>query len=475
MLINDRTPEIAAFLCEWKDNRAMILGERAVKAPGARFLPCDENMSPEAYANMVQRTPFFPAAARTHEGVKAFAARKPSIVNAPENTLDILNTITARGYTIDKLAAKIFSELLITNFVGLVVDYPASTGPMSKAQAIDKGVRPYIGMYTAENILGIETGVINNRQRVTRVRLFDNAAQTVIRELRLDNGLYTVTIWKLNGGQWTIASKLAPTGPGVIDEIPFTLVATEEDFDPSKAPLSDVCSLNKQLFLASSNLAQCHWWLSSPIPYIIKKLTDEEKAGQISIAPGIVWQFDCDPKEAVVGFLEWAGGQVAELRAEVEAIKSDLSKIGARMLAPDKAVAEAADTEHIRRAAENAIQQQLTQARDRGLNDALAWVSWWLGLAEDAITFEASTDYNVIPRDAPTLAFIKSLKESGDISRDALLDIVIDEGILPETFDKEADAKKVAEETADRPPAIVMPVGTNPSAVAAAQDNQPPA
>ncbi|MDD1452651.1 DUF4055 domain-containing protein [Sphingomonas sp. H160509] len=423
-------------------------------------------MTDTAYANMVQRTPWFPGAARTWEGLKALATHKPAITNAPDSVEDILRTITRQGYSLDNLAARLLSELLITNFVALTVDYPTSTGPMSQAQAIDKGVRPFIGMYTAENILGIETGVINNRQRVTRVRLHDDVS--TIRELRLDDGVYSVNIWKLNGGQWTRVSSVVPSKNGAaLDEIPFTLVSTEEDFEPTKAPLADVCSINKQLFMASANLAMCHWWIAQPIPYIIKKIAEGE--GEISVAPGTVWRFDCDPKEAEVKFLEWAGGQVAELRAEVETLKADLAKNGLRMLADDRAVAEAAETAAIRRASENAIVANIVRERDEGLNDALAWVAWWLDLEEDAIEFTGSTDFNAMPLDTAALTFLKSLKDTGDISREALIDILISNKTLPENFDREADAQKLAEELADRPPAIVMPIANDNTG----QDDEP--
>lgn len=461
-MINERSEEIASFLKEWNDNRAMIKGERAVKAPGATFLPRDEGMSFEAHANMVQRTPFHPMAARTHEGLKALASHKPATIKAPPSVEDILRTITRQGYTLANLAGRIFGELLTTNFVGLVVDYPASAGPITQAQAIAKGIRPFIAMYTAENILGIETDTVNSRQRVCRVRLQDD--KETIRELRLDDGVYTVNIWKQTGGQWAVASRVTPTGPETIDEIPFTLVSTDEDFDPSKAPLADVCALNRQLFLASSNLAQCHWWLSSPVPVIKKKIAEGE--GDIKIAPGVVWRFDCDPKEAEADFLEWTGGQVAELRAEVDSLKADLAKNGLRMLADERAGVEAAETAAIRRASENAILANLVRKRDEGLNDALAWLAWWLGLAEDAITYEGTTDFNSIPLDTPKLTFIKSLADGADpyLSRDGFIDILIANEVYPETFDKEADAQKIAEQIADRPSAMIMPFANDDDA-----------
>lgn len=462
MLINERSDEIALFYQEWKDNRAIIKGERAVKAPGSTFLPRDEGVSFKAHQNMLQRTTFHPMAARTHEGLKALASHKPALTLAPPSVEDILRTITRQGYNLDKLANRLFSELLITNFVGLVVDYPSASGPITQAQAIAQGIRPWVGMYTAENILRVETGAVNTRQRATHVVLQDD--DTNIRELRLDEGVYSVTKWRCINGQWTPIETVTPTKGGkVIDEIPFTIVSTEDDFEPTKAPLADVCALNKQLFLASSMLAACHWWGSSPVPIITKKVVPDEPA--ISIAPGVVWRFDCLPNEAKAEYLEWKGANVGELRAEVEALKADLAKNGLRMLADERAGVEAAETAAIRRASENAILANLVRVRDEGLNDALAWLAWWLDLPEDAITYEGSTDFNSIPLDTPSLVFRKSLKDDGTISKDAYLDILIANEVLPETFDREADAQKIAEEIADRPPAITVPIAndnTNP-------------
>lgn len=460
MLIDTRDPAFAEFLEEWKTNRALIKGERAVKKRGCQlFLPRDPSMTDDAaYENFKKRTPFFPGASKAFENYRALATRKPATITAPANTLDILNTITAKGFTLDKLADKLFAELLITNFVGLVVDYPEGVGQVSQAQAIELGVRPFISMFTAESILGIETATINNRQRVTRVRLFDNDSATVIRELRLDDGVYRVNIWTQTRGQWLLTKSITPTkgrNAETLDEIPFSLVATEETFEPIKAPLADVCSLNAQLYIAQSNLAQCHFWSCSPIPYVIKKLAEGE--GEISIAPGMVWRFDCDPKEAVVGFLEWNGGQINELRLEVESLKADMAKVGGRMLADDKRVAEAAETEAIRRAAENAVVANFIRSRDHGLNDALAWVSWFLDLPEDAITYEGSTDFNAIPLTAQDWAFRKSLRDGRDLSKNKWIDMLQANDVLPANFDREANERELSEEVADMPPVMTVP------------------
>jgi hypothetical protein len=317
-------------------------------------------------------------------------------------------------------------------------------------------------MYCAESILGIETGVINNRQRVIRVRLQQDCY--TIRELRLDNHIYTVTIWKSteDDDTWRANSTFTPTKAGQpLDEIPFTLVTSSRRFLPEKAKLADVCDVNAQHYIASSNLAIADYWVSNPMPYVFGM-----KAETLSMGPGKFLTSETPGNEIKVGMLEYTGAAVTQLQDRVNNLGNDIAKVGSRVLAQEKAAVEAADAIAIKTASENAVLASTARLVSRWITDQLKWVSWWLGLDEGAISFDLNTSYDAARLTFQDRAQIVAEWSAGLYSKDTALDQLIEGDILPETFDRELDAQKMAEEMIDRPPVdpTVINQGTQPSA-----------
>lgn len=442
---------ILAFHETWERNRHVIEGARSVVPNASKYLPAMSNQNPEDYRAYVKRVPFYPGAARTAEGLKGLMFRRPATITAPENITDILDTITAQGFTIDDLAEEVAIELLATNFCALVVDYPAAPAGMSLKDSIDKGFRPFVALYKAESILGIETAVINNRQRVTRVRLLEDGKDKV-RELRLDNGVYSIIIHRNIGGEWRADAPIVPRRGGkTLDEIPFTLVSTKRGFAPSKAPLDDVCDLNIQHYLASANLATCHYFSSAPI-YITAGADMTDKEGnplQYSMAPGSHWLFEKDTVKNEI--LEYTGATLSALRDAVKDVKDQMADVGSRILANDKAAAEAAETLAIRHASENATLASIARVISRKVTDACAWVAYWMGLAEDAISYELNTDYTAQAMSSQDITVRLSMLQSQAISSDTFIAMMVEGDILPENFDAELDRQKIAQALADAP------------------------
>lgn len=450
-----RDPAIADFTAEWLTNRAMIAGARAVRAgSGEAFLPRFPSVDPAQHKAIVERTPFFPGASRTHEGLMGLLFRKPPTVEVPAASADILDTITIEGDSILDLCEDVADEILAINFGVLLTDYPKAAGPMSVKEAIDKGFRPLILVYPGESVLGIESGTVNNRKRPVRIRLQDD--EETIRELVLIDGVYTVNIWRDLSGTWTITETIVPRrGNGEpLDEIPATVINTGRKFKPYTAPLFDVCDLNKSHFQASANLATCDYWMSNPTPWT----TGTKPSPTISIAPGTIWQFEEDG--ARVGMLEYTGSQAGQLESRTATIRDYMAAAGARILAPEKAAVEAASALEIRNAAETATLDGVARIVERKINDQLAWVAWWLGLDEDAIKVTMSTDFVSSKLTPEERKQIVAEWQAGLYSHATAIELLTAGNALPETYDLEADRDAMAQEVADRPTAETFPDDT---------------
>ena len=442
-------PLIAASHFEWTRNRHVIDGSRSIRPNSTLYLPMVAGQSPRDYQNYVARVPFFPAAARTLEGLQGLLFRKAATITAPAGVTDILNTITAQGFTLDDLAEEVASELLITNYLGLVVDYPPAPAGLTKAQAIAQGFRPFVAIYRAESILGVpELAVINNRQRVVRVRLLDDV--NTVRELRLDAGIYSITMHRKSEGGWVADEPIVPTRKGKpLDEIPFTLVSTKRSFVPHKAPLHDICAMNIEHYLASANLATMDYY-STVAVFTIAGSKGIPK--DFPVYAGAMWIFEHDTVKTEI--LEPSGATIDGLRKTVSDIENRMAAVGSRILASEKPAAEAADTLAIRRASENATLAAIGRLVSRKITDALKWVAWWLELPEDSLRYEINTDFNALALTSTDITARQAMWQSGAISLDAYLDMMIEHEVLPESFDKEADQQKVKEQIDAAPPAL---------------------
>lgn len=462
LAINDPDPRISTWYPVWRRNRDVIEGDRLVKPAGRAYLPApsappgDDN--DQIYQNTVRLTPFFPGAARSHEGLMGLIFHKPS--NIEDGGIpEILNTITQDGYSIDQLAEDVVSELMITNFVGLVTDYPVSDRVLTAKQAQELGVRPFIGLYQAESILGIETGVINNRQRVTRVRLVED--DVTIRELRLDGGVYSVNIWKSNGGNWSISQTITPQrGKEKLDEIPFSLVTSNRKFLPAKPKMSDIVSVNLDHYSASRNLKIAEYWSGNPTPYLFGPKVDA-----MALGPGNYLTSETKGGDVKIGMLEPSGNALPGLRESVAVLANDMAKVGSRILAAEKAAVEAAETLAIKTTSENAVVAGTARLAAHWINDQLEWVAYWLGLEEGSISYALNTDYQAAKLTPDERKQLVEEWKANVYSKDTLIDQMIEGGALPESFDRELDQEKLDEEIADRPPVdSIIPMTTEANA-----------
>lgn len=452
-------PAIAEFLDEWETNRAMIAGARVVRAGGEKYLPKFPSVDPAQHRAIIERTAFFPGASRTHEGLMGLLFRKPPVVDAGEGFLTLLNTIRADGGPIEDLAEEVASELLTVNFGVLLTDVPPSVPGRSKAQEEAMGIRPRILHYEAKSILGIDTGVVNNRQQPINVRLQQDA--DTIRELMLVNGVYQVRIWtRIKGkgqkpSQWAIDQTFTPhRGAETLDEIPVTVITLGRRLKPTTAPLYDVCDLNRSHYHASANLATCDYWLSNPIPWT----TGTKPREDISIGQGEMWQF---PEEnAKIGMLEYAGAQVGQLESRANTIRDYMASAGARILAAEKAAVESGQALEIRNAAQTASLDHVRRTMVRIILDQIEWVAWWAGEDETTVNFEVSGDYTAAKLSPEERKQIVAEWQAGLFSKETAIDLMVAGGALAEDYDFEADQDRIAAEAADRPPVDTFPVAT---------------
>jgi hypothetical protein len=334
-MINKPNPAMSACYARWKRNREFLAGEDAVKCSDANYLPKLPSQSDSDYISYKEAVDFFPGALRTLEGHIGLVFRKPAHFVSPDGHEDLWETVNPSRNK-DQLARLLFAERLATGYTGLLVDHDAQPEGLSAAQASALGYHARIAVYTAEAILDVVPAIIGGKRVTVQVRLLDD--EKTVRELRLDAGVYTQNVWRLNdGGEWALVETITPTkGKQTLDHIPFILDNHNPgDHLPGKAPLDEVVNVNKQLYRAQAQLNNTLRNVASPMRVICGV---EETDKPYTVSPDSIWIFQS--AETKVQFLEMSGQGVAGLQQHVSGKIDEMAAIGARILQNEKAAAE---------------------------------------------------------------------------------------------------------------------------------------
>lgn len=438
---DDFSPERAKKLKRWQRNRDHCAGSDAVKGASTKYLPKREEMSLADYEAHRDATNYLPAAARTLQSHVGLVFRKAPYLAAPATLQGLSEVITADAKTLEQLSRWALREYLITNDGGLLIDHPETTGAMSLADAIALDLRPFVARYSAEAIKEVTYGVVRGRKRLIKVRLQDDAE--TVRELSLVGGVYTVVIHRKSNGQWLPSGETTPMVNGnPFDEIPFFPLGDE---DEEGAAFDDLVSKNLEHYLAASKHETAMLWLSRPKPWVAGVDTDVT----LDASPGVIWRFTSP--ETKVGMLQLNSDSLSALVNHLSELKEQMAQLGSRMLASEKAVAEAAETVARRQASENSILAAVARHVSGRITDALKVMALWLALSPAEVSFALSTDFLPAPIDPQLLAQLTALNQAGKLTDRELFDALQKGEIISETTTFEAHQAELDSTVIDKP------------------------
>lgn len=461
--INKPTPEIGKWHARWKRNRDYVDGEEAVKSRGELYLPKvrvdDTN---EEYLAHLQRTGFFPAAFKIAQGWMGLIFRKDPELRSSDRTRLLAGLATRDGLTLDDLSAWFVRETLITNFAGALVDHPSRESfpdNMSAADELRLGFRPYLARYAAENILEVVRGFIGMQVGLTRVRLLEEDGKQVRELLINDAGQYEVRIYREADGQFVQSERYVPTRAGqALTEIPFVLLNTDDSIIPTPSLLENAVGLNHQHYQLEGALAAAIHLTQAPIAVITGYVPKKDDNGndiltEWPIEPGATWEF-ADKDVSVEWHTYEPKGQELVIN-KMRDLKDALSAIGHSILAPEKPAPEAAETQLIRRAAENAMLADFTKRIASRLQRTYnKWGNWIDG---QPLTYTLNLDFVPQPMAAQQATLLASMNTAGQLSLRTLHEAMCQGELMPIGFDPELEAQRISEEQIDLPP--ISPLG----------------
>jgi len=453
----------------WGKMRDVVAGEKTIHDKGEAYLPKLSGQDANEYDAYVKRASFYNATQRTVDGLSGMVFRKEPQAEVPESMREMLGDITLDGSGLQSFAESLLDELLVVSRGGILVDFPPSEGVETRAQADAENKRPFLRMYQAETITDWRSALVNNKTMLTQVRLhevveelsdkdeFDTVEKEQYRVLDLvtmdDAGnevapYYRQRIFQKVADKWEMIDEITPLmNGGPLDYIPFIFVGPRgTQKEVCKPVLLDLANANLSHYRTVADLEHGAHYTALPTPYVFG--VSEEEA-PTAIGPTELWHGQSGDVE--VGLLEFTGQGLKALEERRDTKEQHMAALGARMLAPEKKQAEAAETMAIRHSGEMSVLASLAQALSRALTESLMIARDWLNLNGEVLV-KLNTDFMPQPMTPDMLNALMNSWQGGGMAFDDLVWNLKQGEVIREERTTEDLQSEIQDETPAMPP-----------------------
>jgi len=335
----------------------------------------------------------------------------------------------------------------------VLIDYPPIVNAVTLAQAQAQGARPYATMYDAESIINWKTGRINNVEQLTLVVLeeeneipvdeFESKCEPQWRVLDLAEGAYRQRVFRKDKrGEFILVEEIFPQINGrVINKIPFEFFGVRDNSPcVDKPPLLDLVDVNLSHYRTTADYEHGLHFTGLPTPVVTGYYSDD-KSASLRIGSGTAWLLP-DPQSKAF-YLEFTGQGLGELREALRSKEAMMATLGARILAPEKRAAEAAQTANIHRSSENSVLASIAQSISVGLTHVMEWLRDWSNITGD-VKVELNRDFIPNSMTAQDVDVLVKSWQAGAISANVLFENLVAGDIISQetSFDDEQERIK---------------------------------
>lgn len=427
-------------------------GQSEIHEEGTGYLPKLGGQTDNEYRAYKQRAVFYNAVARTIDGLTGMIFLKPPVIEAPAGIDSILNDITMSGLSLHQFAEMVADEVITVGRCGVLVDYPPTENAVTVAQAQSLGMRPYATLYDADNIINWKTSRIANSEQLTLIVLAENYEEPIDefegsckpqwRVLDLFEGAYRQRVFrKTDKDEFILISEIYPQMNGKpITRIPFEFFGIRDNSPcVDKPPLLDLAEVNLSHYRTTADYEHGLHFIGLPTPIITG--VNLEQGEKINIGGSSALVFPQPDTKAF--FMEFQGQGLGELREALRAKESMMATLGARMLAPEKRAAEAAQTASIHRAGENSVLASISQSVSIGLTHVLERLRDWSGVSGD-VKVTLNREFSPVAMTAQDLQALVQSWQAGAISHNSLFECLQSGDIISPDVSFDDEQERIA-------------------------------
>ena len=401
-MVNVKHQLYAEYEEKWHKMRHVFSGEEVLKKHSKKYIPPLEGQTELQYQEVINRESFENYTQKTAQGITGLIFAKAPIIEIGSKIKAIQDNIDLAQSTIIDLAQHCVGQIVEVGRAGLLVDMQSyNTSGLSVAEAELLNIRPYIKLYTTENILNWRYEIINNKTVLTLLVLQEQYVKRYVSEFvpeydyryrvyTLENGMVRVRV--LDHAENFLEEETYPMMNGKnLDFIPFIPIGAKDlHIEPTNPPLLDIANINLS-----------HWYLSverrNALHYVgfpsIYGVGIQQRQGEtINLGAGTINLFN-NP-QAKLEFLQLSAEGMGSVEKALEEKKQAMLALGARLLAPESASQISENTMQMKTAGSRAVIIQLADTISRGIEKALTIMAMWLN-DSGKIVFKLNTDYNL--------------------------------------------------------------------------------
>ena len=446
----------------WKLIDTVLAGTRAMRAAGRDYLPQHPYETNDAYDDRLEAAVLDNYTLDTLNQLvgKAFKEPPTPADDVPDDILTLLEDVDAEGTAIGPFARAWFRAGVRHGLCHALVDFTAlqpkeDGAPRTKADDDREGVRPFWRRLEAPDVLSVQGRMQGGRLMLTQLRYRDDelvedgefGERFVERIKVLRPGTYEV--WEKKKGQRGGKDKWEMTGSGAYG-LPFiplvSFYTAKRGLGEASQPLEDLAHLNVEHWQSKADQRNILTVARFPMLAVSGVQSTDNQAGGGTIVVGPRKLLTTSDPQAKVYFVEHTGAAVESGVKDLERLEERMGSYAAQFLAKQPGNETATG-----RALDSAEAISPLQAWGMDFKDclelALDYTAQWLKKGEGAggsIEFTIDGDLNLTAPEE--LTWLTAARAKGDISRQASLEEAKRRRILPDDFDIEEDAERIADE-----------------------------
>lgn len=238
----------------------------------------DLNILTPRYVSYIKRANYVNVVRKTVNSLAGLVFSKYPLIELDEAIKDVDANINGAGLSIAQQAREVLIEVLIKGRAGLLADYPDDAAGLTRADVKASGIKPFITVYTAEQIINwrVEnkklTLVVLSEKYLSEDDGFEAKYDEQLLVLRLVNGIVTSERYRSTGGRDWVSQGVSELKDGKgnnLDQIPFFFVgAQNNDETVDDSPMFDIAKVSIAHYRNSADYEDSVFLVGQPTLFI---------------------------------------------------------------------------------------------------------------------------------------------------------------------------------------------------------------
>lgn len=479
MSLSSPHPDYTMMLPDWDLMRHTYAGQRTVKEHSFRYLPPTVGMAEDdlkdarspgyqAYMAYKARAVFYEFVKDGVEAMIGLLHRKPPAITLPAGMEDMRDNASAQGESLEQLLRRVNEQQLALGRVGLFADLPEGV-------TLSPTVRPWISVYTAENIRNWDEKDTENEPNKLELTVLDESKNvrtddlswkwvTRYRMLRLnaETGVYEQALAQSDdaeNGSMSIPPDSEFIQPAVrgntLDRIPFVFINSKDLLTkPDAPPLLSLGQLSIAIYQQDADYRQSlHMQGQDTLVIIGSTPPDPNVQRHWRTGAGATIELPAGPG-ADVKYVGVSSEGLAEQRTSLENDKLMAANRAGQLIDLRSGQRESGAALSTRVAAQTATLTQIALTGAAGLQQILRVIAQWRGLDPEEVVVEPNLDFGDLGLTGDDLVKMITARSLGfPLSKRSLHGLAQEKGLTTLDYEEEQEEiRRENEEDLDRAP-----------------------